>query len=181
MTTDLEHEESVQEPIATVEEPPVALEELLEFARERVEGDKTRCPGCNLFVPISARRCQHCESNIEANNALVRETLRHIDEIVRRLDNDGRALDRAWRSMKNRMKRMFGRTATIKGIVSEDDTHACSPASTPVTRSPWSRPTAPGRWSGPPTAAKAGSIRSRSPRPKDDRGNLARDGQILIR
>ena len=121
MTTDLEHAESVQETIATVEEPPVALEELLKFIRERVEGDMTRCPACNLLVPISARRCQHCESNIESNNALVRETLRHIDEVVGRLDNNGRALDRAWRSMKNRMKRMFGRTATIKGIDSEDD------------------------------------------------------------
>ena len=122
MTTDIEHEESVQETVATVEEPPVALEELLEFMRERVHGDMTRCPGCNLLVPISARRCQHCENNIEANNALVRETLRHIDEIAGRLDDDGRALDRAWRSIKNRIKRMFGRTAAIKGIVSEDDT-----------------------------------------------------------
>lgn len=121
MTTDIEHEESVEETTETVEEPPVALEELLEFTRQRVEGDMTHCPGCNLLVSISARHCPHCESNIEANNALVRETLRQIEEIAGGIDKDGRALDRAWRSMKNRIKRMFGRTVTIKGIVSEDD------------------------------------------------------------
>jgi len=122
MSTDVEYEESAQETVSTVEEPAVALEDLLEFTRERVHGDMTRCPGCNLMVPISARRCQHCDSNIEANNALVRETLRHIDEITGGLDNEGRTLDRAWRSIENRVKRMFGRTVTIKGIASEDDT-----------------------------------------------------------
>jgi hypothetical protein len=123
MTTDIEHAESVQDTVATVEEPAVALEELLEFTRERVRGDMTLCPGCTLLVPINARRCQHCESNVEANNALVRETLRRIDEITGGLDNEGRTLDRAWRSIKNRMRRMFGRTVEITGIVSEDDAH----------------------------------------------------------
>ena len=122
MTTDIEHEESVQETTDTVTEPPVELEELLEFRRERVQGDMTRCPGCNLLVPISARRCQHCDNNIEANNALVRETLRLIDEMSGRLDDDGRNLDRAWHSMKNRLRRKFGRPAVIREIDSEDDT-----------------------------------------------------------
>lgn len=122
MITDIEHEESAQETIDTIEEPHGEPEELLEFMRERVHGGMTQCPGCNLLVPISAKRCHHCETNIEANNALVRETLRHIEELAGRLDNDGRALDRAWRSLKNRIKRMFGRTAPIEGIVSEDDT-----------------------------------------------------------
>jgi len=122
MTTDIEHEESIQDPIAAVEEPSDALEDLLAFMRERVRGNMTRCPGCNLFVPISARRCRHCESDIAANNALVRETLRRIDEMTSRIDDEGRAFDRAWRSMKNRIKRMFGGAATIKGNVSEGDT-----------------------------------------------------------
>ncbi|MEJ2719568.1 MAG: SH3 domain-containing protein [bacterium] len=121
MTTDIEHEESVEEMQATVAEPPAAVEELLEFTRERVQGDMTRCPACNLFVPISARRCQHCESNIEANNALVRETLRRIDDTAHRLDDEGRALHRAWRSAKNRIKRLFGRKSTIEGIVPGND------------------------------------------------------------
>ena len=122
MTTDIEHEESVQETIATVEESSDAAEKLLEFMREHVRGNMTRCPGCNLLVPISARRCHHCESNIEANNALVREKLRRIDELASRIDDEGRGFDRARRSMKNRIKRLFVRGAPIKGIVSREDT-----------------------------------------------------------
>ena len=121
MSTDIESEELTQETTTAVEETPVAIEELLEFKRERVHGDQTPCPACNLLVPISARRCQHCESNIEASNALVRETLRHIDEIAAQIDNEGRTLDRAWRSIKNRLKRAFGGTTTIEGIVPEGD------------------------------------------------------------
>jgi len=121
MTADIEYEKSVQETTIPTEEPPVALEELVEFVRERVQGDTTRCPGGNLFVPISARRCQHCESNLEANNALVRETLRQIDEIAGRLDNEGRSVNRAWCSIKNRIKRKLGRTAAMNGIAAEND------------------------------------------------------------
>jgi hypothetical protein len=121
MTIDIEHEESVQIANAAVADPPAALEELLEFMRERVRGDMTQCPVCDLLVPISARRCQHCDSNIEANNALVRETLRHINEVTSQLDEDGRAVDRAWRSFRNRIKRIFRRRPTIEGVVPEDD------------------------------------------------------------
>ena len=122
MTTDIEHEKSVQETATAIAEPPPELEELLEFKRERVHGDKTRCPVCNLLVAISSRRCQHCESNIEANNALVRETLRHIDEMASRLDGDGRVLARAWHSIENRIKRMFRQQVTINGFDSENNT-----------------------------------------------------------
>ena len=146
MTTDIKHEESVEEIHSPVLEPPAAVEELLEFMRERVRGDMTRCPACNLFVPISARRCQHCESNIEANNALVRETLRRIDETAGRLDHEGRALDRVWRSTKNRIRRLFGQKATVEGIVSEDDAqrelvgiHAGDQATVVETHGAWMR------------------------------------------
>lgn len=122
MTTDFEHEEAAEATAVTVEEEPVAIEELLEFKRERVHGDMTPCPACNLLVPINAKRCVHCESNIEANNALVRETLRHIEEISGQLDGEGHALDRAWRSVKNRVKRVFGGQTTIDSLVPDGDT-----------------------------------------------------------
>jgi hypothetical protein len=121
MTTDTEHKESVQEAVDINEEPPVVLEELVEFIHERVRDDMTSCPVCDLLVPISARHCRYCESDIEANNALVRETLRHIEELTVQLNDDGRILNRAWYSIKNRMRRMFGREATINGNVSGDD------------------------------------------------------------
>jgi hypothetical protein len=121
MSTDIERDELAVETATATEEPQVNLEELLEFKREHVHGDMTPCPSCTLLVPINARRCQHCESNIEANNALVRETLRHIDEISAQLEAEGHILDRAWRSVKNRIKRAFGGTTTIEGIVPEGD------------------------------------------------------------
>lgn len=121
MTTDFEYDETQQETTVSVEEEPRDLEELLEFKRERVQGDMTPCPGCNLLVPINAKRCVHCESNIEANNALVRETLRHIEEISGGLDGEGHALDRAWRSMKNRIRRAFGARTDLGSLVPEAD------------------------------------------------------------
>jgi hypothetical protein len=123
MSTDIERDEMMQDATPAVEEEaPQTIEELLEFKRERVQGDMTPCPSCTLLVPINARRCVHCESNIEANNALVRETLRHIEEISGEIDSDGRTLDRTWRSLKNRIRRAVGASPRIEESIPEGDT-----------------------------------------------------------
>lgn len=94
----------VQNTETTTPAPPPALEELIEFRNERVKGDQTPCPSCTLLVHITAKRCPHCGSDVTANNALVRETLRHIEEIAAQLDEEHRART----SLSARIKRLFG-------------------------------------------------------------------------
>jgi len=65
------------------------LERLLDFKKEHVrDKDLTPCPACAIPVRFDADRCPHCESNIAAHNALVRESLRRLDEITFEIDRE---------------------------------------------------------------------------------------------
>lgn len=114
MTTDVECETSViEETVDNTGRLQAEIEQLLEFKRENVRGDNlTPCPACTTFVQISANRCPNCESNIAPHNALVRESLRRLDEIAAELDgeHDRRPRDDqepTKRSLWARIKRLF--------------------------------------------------------------------------
>jgi len=107
-------ETTVQDAPSPAAATRVALEELIEFKNERVRGDQTPCPSCTLLVHIAAKRCPHCGSDVTANNALVRETLRHIEEIAAQIDEHHRART----SLGARIKRLFGvRPEPVSGAV----------------------------------------------------------------
>lgn len=60
---------------------------LSEFKKENVKrGNQTPCPACAMYVNIKANKCPHCSSDIAANNALVRESLRRLAEITTELE-----------------------------------------------------------------------------------------------
>lgn len=60
---------------------------LREFKKENVKrGNQTPCPACAMYVHIKATKCPHCSSDIAANNALVRESLRRLEEITTELE-----------------------------------------------------------------------------------------------
>lgn len=85
------------------------LESLMHFKAQNVhKGVLTPCPACTTLVKIRANHCPNCESNIAANNALVREHLRRIDEIRAELDGDGaRHGTIPKRTLGQRLKRLF--------------------------------------------------------------------------
>lgn len=88
METDVQNETPVEieehDELAPMREE---IESLVELIKDKVNEDNlTPCPGCNILVEISANRCPHCDSNIAANNALVRESIRRLDEIRGELD-----------------------------------------------------------------------------------------------
>jgi hypothetical protein len=63
------------------------IDSLVELTKKKVNRDDlTPCPACTILVHIKTNQCPHCESNIAANNALLRESLRRIDEIRAELD-----------------------------------------------------------------------------------------------
>lgn len=62
------------------------LRRLTEFKKNNVKKDQTPCPACATYVSIKANKCPHCSTDIAANNALVRESLRRLDEINGELD-----------------------------------------------------------------------------------------------
>lgn len=80
-------------PVETEEQDELApmreeIESLVELIKDKVSSDNlTPCPGCNILVDINANLCPHCESNIAANNALMRESIRRLDEIRLELDD----------------------------------------------------------------------------------------------
>ena len=60
---------------------------LREFKKEKVKkNNQTPCPACATYVHINASKCPHCTSDIAANNALVRESLRRLEEITAQLE-----------------------------------------------------------------------------------------------
>jgi len=60
---------------------------LREFKKENVRrGNQTLCPACAMYVSMKANKCPHCSSDIAANNALVRESLRRLQEVTTRLE-----------------------------------------------------------------------------------------------
>jgi hypothetical protein len=80
-------------PVETEEQDELApmreeIESLVELIKDKINNDNlTPCPGCNILVDINANTCPHCESNIAANNALMRESIRRLDEIRLELDD----------------------------------------------------------------------------------------------
>jgi len=90
------------------------IERLVELTRYRIDRDEqTPCPSCNIPVDLQNNRCPHCESDIAAHNALVRESARRLGEIEGELDGQSRRrADRdrkatAGRSLGERIKRLF--------------------------------------------------------------------------
>jgi len=88
MDTDLQKETPAEtEEIDELAPMREEIESLVELIKDKVNSDNlTPCPGCNIMVDIKANRCPHCDSNIAANNALVRESLRRLGEIRGELD-----------------------------------------------------------------------------------------------
>ena len=63
------------------------IDRLLRVKRGRgFEGDKLPCPGCNIMIENTLDACPFCESDIEAQTALSRETMRRLNELSRSLD-----------------------------------------------------------------------------------------------
>ena len=88
MTTDIETAVSTVEDATHADaELTDEIEHLVELRKEKViKNDHTPCPACASPVHIRTNECPYCDTNIAANNALVRETLRRIDEIAAELD-----------------------------------------------------------------------------------------------
>ena len=103
MTTDTENDVTTaktETPTAENATPPKAaqptdeaavkqaeIEWLIAFKKENVRrGDLTPCPSCTTLVEYRVNHCPHCDSNIAAHNALIRESLRRLDEINGDLD-----------------------------------------------------------------------------------------------
>jgi hypothetical protein len=73
------------------EEVPLREEaaSLVELTKNKVNRDNlTPCPSCTILVHIKQNHCPHCNSNIAANNALMRESLRRLGEIQSELDGE---------------------------------------------------------------------------------------------
>jgi len=90
--------DDVAVPIEDVEMPPEAPHDrqdalrweagrLQDFKKDHVKrNNQTPCPACATYVSINANKCPHCSSDIAANNALVRESLRRLEEITAELE-----------------------------------------------------------------------------------------------
>jgi len=98
MTTELlenteikEETQAPAEPVETPETLKVELESLIRFRKEKIPAEGiTLCPACMTHVQVSANECPNCDSNIAPNNALVRESLRRLEEIETRLNGENR-------------------------------------------------------------------------------------------
>jgi len=100
MTTDVQTEApAVDEDAAAESEAPIAPEgiespelraevaSLVEMTKGKLKRDnQTPCPACTLLVDIKTNTCPHCDSFIAANNALMRESLRRLNEIRAQID-----------------------------------------------------------------------------------------------
>ena len=114
MTTELLDTEAVTEeiaapvePVETPEDLEAELETLLRFRQEKMRSeDITFCPACMTHVNVSANECPNCNSNIAPNNALVRESLRRLDEIESRLNGEHSRYHRK-NSFWSRLKAVF--------------------------------------------------------------------------
>ena len=88
MTTDVPDETEIATEL--LEEETDQAEELailIEATAHKVDRDRqTPCSACGLPVKVKENQCPHCDSNIAPNNALMRESLRRIDEIRAAID-----------------------------------------------------------------------------------------------
>ena len=81
---------------------------LVELTKNKVNRDNlTPCPSCTILVHINENHCPHCNSNIAAENALMRESLRRLAEIQAQLD--GQHEDHVKRRADQSKKPSFGR------------------------------------------------------------------------
>lgn len=88
MTTDImDAVEAVAENAGVPVDEKTELEQLLDITKNKISrGDQTPCAACGILVEIKASKCPHCESNIMANNALMRESVRRISELRGEID-----------------------------------------------------------------------------------------------
>lgn len=82
-TSELDQETTViEDPAEAHAELQAEVDRLLAFRREWVrDDDMTPCPACTILVRISDNHCVHCNTDISPNNALVRESVRRLDEL----------------------------------------------------------------------------------------------------
>ena len=128
MTTDVESKAPERDDAVTsgpgitdvageIDDPELLLEEidrLVELTKHKIDRDnQTPCPSCNILVHIQLYQCPHCESNIAAHNALMRESKRRLAEIRGELDGQsGKRVERgetvtARRPLGARVRRFF--------------------------------------------------------------------------
>jgi hypothetical protein len=109
------------------------IDRLVELTKHKIDrNDETPCPSCTILVHIQLNRCPHCESDIAAHNALMRESTRRLGEIRAELDGqNGKRVDRdkaaaAERPMGERIKRFFTGSApderTERNVIDTDAT-----------------------------------------------------------
>ena len=95
------------EPVETPESLKAELETLLRFRQEKIPSEGiTLCSACMTHVQVSANECPNCNSNIAPNNALVRESLRRLEEIESRLNGENRQF-RSRPGFFSRLKAVF--------------------------------------------------------------------------
>ena len=109
------------EPVQPAAQPPsldrsslsAEANRLKEFKSQKVKkNNKTQCPACATLVHIDASLCPHCNTDIAANNALVRESLRRLDEINAQL---GPVRRHTWTSRVTRL--FWPATKKIQGFI----------------------------------------------------------------
>ena len=90
------------------------IESLLEITKHKIHRDNmTPCAACTILISVTLNTCPHCESFVAPNNALLRESLRRLDEIRAGIDGDhtshsqARANDNQNLSFGERFKRFF--------------------------------------------------------------------------
>lgn len=89
---------------------------LVELTKNKINrGNLTPCPSCDILVPVKTNHCPHCNSNIAANNALMRESMKRLDEIRAELDGKhGKQVknrgDREKVTLGKRIRRLFSNT-----------------------------------------------------------------------
>jgi len=111
---------AIAEPVETREQLEAQLEGLLRFRQEKIPAEGiTLCPACMTHVQVSANECPNCDSNIAANNALVRESLRRLEEIEARLNGE--------HSRQHRKSSFWGR---LKAVFSPPEEEAAGAAAT---------------------------------------------------
>ena len=87
-----ETEVSNLEPVATLRANPdtqrgAEIDELLRIKQNRrISDTKVPCPSCGVVVEHALNRCPFCESDIAAETALARETMRRLRELNGDLD-----------------------------------------------------------------------------------------------
>ena len=114
------------------------IDRRVELTKHKIDrNDHTPCPSCTILVHVQLNRCPHCESDIAAHNALMRESLRRIGEIQAELDGrhreqvERRDAESAKPPMGERIKRFFSGAGTGEESGAEGSISIESDASVP--------------------------------------------------